>query len=122
MNMSKKFSELETGDKVWIIDSEADICNRTIKSIKPLGSRIKIDFNEGGYVTANGNHTSMMTNLICNKDFIFVYIGTDKNELIDNYVEKMKLMIDNTRKVVDEGLASMEKMQDKLVKIKESHD
>lgn len=120
--MSKKFEELVSGDKVWIIDSEADIYTRTVKYIKSLGFRIKIDFKEGGYVTVNSSFSKMMTNLIYNKDFIFVYIGTDKNELIDNYVEKMKLMIDNTRKVVDEGLASMEKMQDKLVKIKESHD
>lgn len=121
--MSKKFSELVAGDKVWIIDNEANLCEHTIKCINPSGFRTKIEFKEGDYtIHQNLNCSTMMTNLIYKKDFIFVYIGTDKNELIESYVEKMKLMIDNTRKTIDEGLASIERMQDKLAKVRLKHD
>lgn len=122
MNTIRKFEELVSGDKIWTIDTEADICVHTVKHVKSLGSRIKIEFKDNSHVTVNSGLSKMMTNIICEKDFVFAYIGTDKNELIDSYVEKMKLMIDNTRKIIGEGLDSIEKMQDKIVKIVECHD
>lgn len=121
--MSKKFSELVAGDKVWIIDNEANIYSRTIKYIKSSGFRTKIEFKEGDYtIHQNLNCSTMMTNLINKKDFIFVYIGTDKNELIDNYIENLDKLIDNCIVKIEEQKGLIENMDSKIEKIGKEYD
>lgn len=122
--MIKTFSELTEEDKIWIIDSDGYLYEKSIKSLRDRGPFIELITGAGDKIkiTNASNCSTKMGTIRISYDATLVYVGTDKNELIDSYSKNLEQFIENTRKIIDNNLADIEAMKDKLEKIRKQYD